>query len=492
MRSSRVWRGVRMRDVAAGSDPDAPPRSLTLPAAWEDAAAEALAALVPGDSRANLPEAAGTWISPIAARARLTGDAGLGDRLHALLLLRRAAPTAALWTGEAAAPLGYLLNLPAFCDTEAGFDVEAFADTVDTVAAALRLSDPGAPRFAIAMTDLDGLLAALGLDYDSDQARDVARCLAALMRARADIALAGNQPDLLSALPSWPVPPPYCSVPGLAEAAALARAAVCRGACAQPSTAILPPGPADALLGAETGGIAPAFSPVRPDGSLSRAALARLAAHGLTPEAALAGLLRGSTLLAPAPVAAHAAMHRAVAPFCHAMPVPPISVPGPATPALPRRGLPERPRSFIVKAGIGGHRVFLRMTEFDDGSLAAVHLTLPRESAGVRALVDAVCAAVSLGLQHGVALAEYVDAYLLTRFPPSGLVEGDPLVGNASSVLDWMARRLAHRYLGECDAPEAEPDAPRTPANDPTPLLPMDLPAYPRNRRPDLPLAANQ
>ena len=212
------------------------------------------------------------------------------------------------------------MNLPAFHDAATGFDVAAFADAAATAGTALRLGEPDAPRYAIALADLDGLLAALGLDYDGAAAREVGAGVAALLRATADAALAGDQPDLLAAAHAWPVPERCAAVPGLVEAVRRARDAVPRGAGRLPSTAILPPGPADALLGVETGGIAPAFSAVGEDGGLTRAALARLTAAGLSPGAALAGQLGGAPVLMPASLAAHQAMHDAVAPYLHAMP----------------------------------------------------------------------------------------------------------------------------------------------------------------------------
>jgi len=206
MTPPRIWRGVRMRDTAAGADPDAPPRPLSLPAAWDDRAAAALAALAPGAGRATLPRAAEGWIRPLAARAHQAGGAALADRLHALLLHRRAAPTEPVWglMGTAADVPGFVLNLPAFHDGAHGFDAAGFADAVTTAATALHLGYPGGARFALGVTDLDGLLAVLGLEYDSPAARDVARAIAALLRATADLAFAGNQPDLLSRHPSWP------------------------------------------------------------------------------------------------------------------------------------------------------------------------------------------------------------------------------------------------------------------------------------------------
>ena len=477
-RGPQIWRGVRMRDTEAGADIDAPPRPLTLPAAWDDRAAAALAALAPGAGRASLPRAADTWIRPVATRAREAGDPELADRLHALLLHRRAAPTLPVWNGTADTPPGFVLNLPAFLDGATGFDVPAFTDAVRTAATALHLGDPAAPRYAIGFTDLDGLLAAIGLDYDSDGARNVAACLAALLRATADLALAGDQPDLLSRLPSWPVPP-RCILPALSEAATDARRTAMLGSAGQASTAVTLPGPADALLGAETGGIAPAFSPVGPDGRLTRAGQARLAALGLAPEAALARVLAGETLLAPASLAAHQAMHDTIAPYLHAMPPRPVAGLLPAAPPT-RRELPARRRGYTQKASVAGHRIYLRTGEYADGALGEIHVTLPRESGALRGMMDSVAAAVSLGLQHGVPLAEYVAAFTLTRFGPAGPVDGDADVGHATSLLDYVFRNLAANYLGGCTVPEgvAPPGEP-----DPMPLLPMDMPPHKRTRR---------
>ncbi len=479
MTTTRIWRGVRMRETQAGADADAPPRPLTLPAAWDDRAAAALAELAPGEGRATLPRAADAWIRPVALRAREAGDDALADRLHALLLHRRGAPTLPVWTGTVGAPPGFVLNLPAFADGATGFDVPAFVAAIRTAATALRLGHPDAPRYAIGFTDLDGLLAAVGLEYDSSAARDVAACLAALLRATADLAFAGNQPDLLSRLPNWPPPPARCALPALAEAAAEARQAALRGSAGLPGTAILPPGPADALLGAETGGVAPAFSPVGPDGTLTRAARARLAALGLGPDDALARVLGGEELLLPPGLAAHQAMHDAVAASLHAMPARPVAGARPAAPPQ-RRELPARRRGYTQKASIGGHRIYIRTGEYGDGSLGELQIALPRESGPLRGMLDSVAAAVSLGLQHGVSLDEYVHAFTLTRFGPAGRVEGDADVSHATSPLDYVFSNLAINYLGQCTVPEGVPEPAEA---DPLPLLPLDLPTQHRGRR---------
>ena len=484
---TKIWRGVRMRDTEAGADPDATPRALTLPASWDDRAAAALAVLAPGDGKANLPRAAESWIRPLASSARLEGDPELADRLHALLLQRQAAPTAPLWGGsDEGTPPGFVMNLPAFYDEAAGFDVDSFIDAVRTAAFALRLSEPAAGRVAIGFTDLDGLLARIGLDYETPEARDLAATIAAILRGTVDITLAGEQPDLLSCLPSWPEPPKLRRMPKLSAAAARARTEALRGSASMPSTAISVPGPADALLGAETGGIAPAFSAVDAAGKLTRAAQSRMAAMGLSAEAALGRILDGEQLLAPASLQAHQAMHDAVAPYMHAMPARPVTGAVAATPPL-RRALPARCRGYTQRVAIGGHRVYVRTEEYADGTLGELHVTLPREGAVMRHMMESVTEAVSLGLQHGVPLEDYVKAFTLTRFGPAGAVEGDADIGHATSVLDYVFRNLALNYLGGCSVPEGIPDA----RPDPLPLLPLDLPVQMRIRRTGLRLVAN-
>ena len=215
-----------------------------------------------------------------------------------------------------------------------------------------------------------------------------------------------------------------------------------------------------------------------PGGLLTRAAQARLAARALSPEAALARVLDGEAVL-PAPgLAAHQAMHDAVAPFLHAMPARPTESALPE--ALPaRRELPARRRGYTQKASVGGHRLYIRTGEYPDGTLGELHVTLPREGAALRGMMDSVTAAVSLGLQHGVTLGDYVQAFTLTRFGPAGAVEGDPDVRHATSLLDYVFRNLAVHYLGACPIPEGVP----APEPEPLPLLPMDLPTRPRARR---------
>jgi len=254
---TRVWQGVRMRKVRAGADPDSPKRALTLPASWDDAAAEALAALLPDGAPMLLAAGAELWIRPIAARAAELGIADpLADRLHRLLLSRRGAPTAPIWQGVATTEPGYVLNLAAFHDPLHGFDVEGFGVAVEAAVFGMALAAPRARRIGIAIADLAGLLAALGLAYDSEAARLVAANIAALLRARADAAssMFAEQSSLVS--PDWRLPAPCPELPALHAAVIEARGTAAIGPHHECTTAILPPGQADALLGVETGGIA--------------------------------------------------------------------------------------------------------------------------------------------------------------------------------------------------------------------------------------------
>jgi ribonucleoside-diphosphate reductase alpha chain len=492
MKPNRTWQGVRMRRVMAGADADAPPRPVTLPAAWDDTAAAALACLLPGAEPVILATAADAWIRPVAERAQRAGlDVPLAERLHRMLLLRQGAPSASIWRGHGARAPGFVLNLASFHDPANGFDTPALCEAVETAVMTLTLAAPAATRLAVGMTDLAGLLAALGIEYGSDASLAIVRCLAAILRGRAEVAsgtLAQLFGKVAPATVNWPAPPTDTPLPGLAEAAFAAReaAAAVDGLRHTAATAIAEPGPADALLGVETGGIAPAFSPLAASGGLSRTARVWLAATGVAPETALAELLAGGDPFRLPGSAAHAAMHDAVAPFVQAMPARPEPV-SHAAYAMRRRELPARRTGYTQKAAVGGHRLYLRTGEYDDGTLGEVFIALHKEGAAFRGLMDNFAIAVSLGLQHGVPLEAFVEAFTFTRFGPAGAVEGDPAVAHATSLLDYAFRSLSANYLGRRDIPEAEPEEADTVGNgsrDHAPLLPLDLPAEsPRARR---------
>ena len=476
MRVHRIWYGTRTRRVEIGADPDSPARMVTLPAAWEDRAAAALAALAPGDGPVTVSGAAQTWA------AALTPD--LEKRALRLLLLRRAAPTEAAWAGRTAEDPGFVLNLAAFLTSDGQFDIEAFSDAVETSVEVLTVLAPAARDLSIGIADLSRLLSGLGIRYDSDAARDIAACLSALLRGHADAASArsGETGTLRSV---YPDAPSTTVIPGLAEAAQSARTdCVPRHLV---TTALRTPGATEALLGVETGGIAPCFAWVSEDGDLTRTARAWLGARGMSGERALAIQLSGASPFPAIGEAAHTAMHDAVAPFVHRMPPRPVSLTIHSG-VVAKRELPGRRRGYTHQASLAGHKVLLRTGEYDDGSLGEIVIALSKEGAAFKGLMEAFATAVSLGLQHGVTLETFVQAFTFTRFGPAGTVEGDPAVKHATSFLDYAFRHLAANYLGRRDIPAAEFEAADTVGDGPrdqSPLLPLDLPAEasPRVRR---------
>ncbi len=488
---SRFWFGVRMRRTEAAPHPDAEPRPVIMPAAWDDGAAAALAELAPGEGPVLLANAAEAWIRPIAERGRRSEMlALLADPLHALLLTRRGAPSAAVWRGESMRPPTFVLNLAAFHDPGHGFDVPAFIDAVELAATALTLFSPSARVITIAMADLAGLLAALGIDYDSDAAREVAAALAALLRGHVDI-ISASMADRFGAIGEAapvPLPPASTAIPGLAAGARAAqKMAACSDRRHSVMAGVIAPGAADALLGVETGGIAPAFSPLTDMGMLSRAAHAALAARGMSTEMALASLIAGRSPFPQAGAAAHAAMHDAVAPFVHFTPPRPEVREAPA--GAQRPPLPARRAGYTQKAIVGGHKLFLRTGEYPDGALGEIFIGLHKEGNAFRGLMDNFAIAVSLGLQHGVPLEQFIEAFTFTRFGPAGVVEGDPAIARATSLIDYVFRNLAVNYLGRTDIPEpGEEDADTVGdgAREHAPLLPLELPREDAARRRNL------
>jgi hypothetical protein len=487
----KSWHGIRQAVFEVRGDPDEPEPAVKLPAAWGHHAAAALAAVFPERRTIDITAAADAWIAPIAERAAETGiSETMAADLHALLAARRGAPAAAIWRGEAGAP-GFVLNPNSFSDDAGGFDVAAFGAAVELAVTVLTLAVPSAHRLAIGFTDLNLLLARLGMDYDGAAGRDAAVFLAALTAGRARVASArllarGAAPGY--AVPDWPALPAGCAIPGLAGAAETAlQAARTAGHCRHEllfgfggNSEI------EALLGAETIGFAPAASALDEAGALRLWARARLAALGFSAEAALAAMIAGTDVLAPPRVAAHRAMHDALSPYVDVMPGRP-EIAAPARRAAARETLPARRTGYTQKAAVGGHKIFISTGEYANGRLGEIFIALHKEGSAFRGLMDSFAIAVSLGLQHGVPLEDYVEAFTFTRFGPAGAVEGDPAVLHATSMIDYVFRNLAVNYLGSHHVLPAAAESTDTVGDggaDRSPLLPLDLPApAPRERR---------
>ncbi len=124
-----------------------------------------------------------------------------------------------------------------------------------------------------------------------------------------------------------------------------------------------------------------------------------------------------------------------------------------------RHRLPDRRSGYTQKARIGGHKVYLRTGEYEDGTLGEIFLDMHKEGAAFRSLMNCFAIAISLGLQHGVPLDEYVDAFVFTRFEPNGIVQGNDKIRTATSVIDYIFRELAITYLDRHDLAHVDEEA---------------------------------
>jgi ribonucleoside-diphosphate reductase alpha chain len=122
-----------------------------------------------------------------------------------------------------------------------------------------------------------------------------------------------------------------------------------------------------------------------------------------------------------------------------------------------RERMPDRRKGYTQKAVVGGHKVYLRTGEYDDGRLGEIFIDMHKEGAALRSLLNNFAIAVSLGLQYGVPLDEYVDAFTFTRFEPSGPVQGNDSIKYATSILDYVFRELAVSYLERFDLAHVDP-----------------------------------
>ncbi len=122
-----------------------------------------------------------------------------------------------------------------------------------------------------------------------------------------------------------------------------------------------------------------------------------------------------------------------------------------------RRRLPNRRKGYTQKAVVGGHKVYLRTGEYEDGGLGEVFIDMHKEGAAFRSLMNNLAIAISIGLQYGVPLEEFVESFTFTRFEPSGIVEGNEAIKMATSILDYIFRELAISYLDRGDLAHVQP-----------------------------------
>ena len=123
-----------------------------------------------------------------------------------------------------------------------------------------------------------------------------------------------------------------------------------------------------------------------------------------------------------------------------------------------REKMPQRRKGYTQKAMVGGHKVYLRTGEYEDGSLGEIFIDMHKEGAGFRAMMNNFAIAVSVGLQYGVPLEEFVDAFTFTKFEPAGMVQGNDSIKQATSILDYIFRELAVSYLDRTDLAHVKPE----------------------------------
>ncbi|MFL5338790.1 MAG: vitamin B12-dependent ribonucleotide reductase [Gemmataceae bacterium] len=123
-----------------------------------------------------------------------------------------------------------------------------------------------------------------------------------------------------------------------------------------------------------------------------------------------------------------------------------------------RRKLPDRRAGYTQKARIGNHKMYLRTGEYDDGTLGEIFVDMHKEGAAFRSMTNCFAIAVSLGLQHGVPLEEFVEAFIFTRFEPNGPVAGNPHIKMTTSIIDYIFRELAITYLDRRELAHVTPE----------------------------------
>jgi ribonucleoside-diphosphate reductase alpha chain len=133
-----------------------------------------------------------------------------------------------------------------------------------------------------------------------------------------------------------------------------------------------------------------------------------------------------------------------------------------------RHRLPQKRRGFTQEARIGGHKVFLRTGEYEDGSIGEIFVDMHKEGAAFRSLMNCFAISVSMGLQHGVPLESYVQQFTFTRFEPQGIVEGHPNIKFGTSIIDYIFRVLGVEYLKRYDFAQVPPKEEAAELSNPT------------------------
>jgi ribonucleoside-diphosphate reductase alpha chain len=130
--------------------------------------------------------------------------------------------------------------------------------------------------------------------------------------------------------------------------------------------------------------------------------------------------------------------------------------------------MPQKRRGFTQEARVGGHKVFLRTGEYEDGTLGEIFIDMHKEGAAFRSLMNCFAMAVSVGLQYGVPLETFVEQFTFTRFEPHGVVAGHPNIKFATSIVDYIFRVLGVEYLKRYDFAQVKPDEQNPVIDDPT------------------------
>jgi ribonucleoside-diphosphate reductase alpha chain len=194
-----------------------------------------------------------------------------------------------------------------------------------------------------------------------------------------------------------------------------------------------------------------------------------------------------------------AVLHRAEAPADFRLRLPEVEAPrraesAPALEAAPRtvervvekvverdrtrRRLPDRRKGYIQKASVGGHKVYIHTGEYEDGELGEIFIDMHKEGAAFRSMMNNFAIAISIGLQYGVPLDEFVDAFVFTRFEPSGRVTGNDSIRSATSILDYVFRELGVSYLDRRELAQVTPEAANLDGMDGAPAdAPQPVPA---------------